>query len=139
MKFVSSDFLMIKKIVAPHVFKSWPLKLICCGAINLVCLLKSIEINLNFFENKQKSNKLPVVQSLLLLISIIFFVGYLFIFYWQVKETFSIKLHILFWHLVHNNVKNNLYNILLYYFLQQFFEMAKQIHLLTFVNVGSIK
>ena len=45
-KVVSSDFSMMKKIVAPHVFKSLPIKLVCCGSFNLVCLLKSIAINL---------------------------------------------------------------------------------------------
>ena len=43
---VSSDFFMIKNTVAQFLFKSLPIKLICCGSFNLVCLLKSIEINL---------------------------------------------------------------------------------------------
>ena len=43
---VSSDFSMIKNIVAPRVAKSLQIKLICCGSFNLVCLLKSIAINL---------------------------------------------------------------------------------------------
>ena len=45
-KVVSSDFSMMKNIVAPVFFKSFPIKLICCGSFNLVCLLKSIAINL---------------------------------------------------------------------------------------------
>ena len=43
---VSSDFSVIKNIVAPGVFKTLPIQLICCGSFNLVCLLKSIAINL---------------------------------------------------------------------------------------------
>ena len=46
---VSSDFSIMKDIVAPWVFKSLPVKLICCGSFNLVCLLKSTAINLYFF------------------------------------------------------------------------------------------
>ena len=46
LKVVSSDFSMIKNIVAPSVFESLPIKLICCGSFNLVILLKSIAINL---------------------------------------------------------------------------------------------
>ena len=43
---VSSDFSMIKIIVAPVFFASFPVKLIYCGSFNLVCLLKSNAINL---------------------------------------------------------------------------------------------
>ena len=46
LKIVSSDFSRTKNIVAPRVFESLPRKLICCGSFNLVCLLKSIAINL---------------------------------------------------------------------------------------------
>ena len=46
LKVVSSDFSIIKNIVAPVFLKSFPIKLICCGSFNLVCLLKSIAINL---------------------------------------------------------------------------------------------
>ena len=46
LKVVSSDFSMTKNIVAPSYFSSFPTKLICCGSFNLVCLLKSIAINL---------------------------------------------------------------------------------------------
>ena len=46
LKVVSSDFSMIKNIVAPVFFESFPVKLICCGSFNLVCLLQSIAINL---------------------------------------------------------------------------------------------
>ena len=46
LRVVSSDFSMMKNIVAPPVAKSLPIKLICCGSFNLVCLLKSIAINL---------------------------------------------------------------------------------------------
>ena len=53
LKVVSSDFPVIKNIVAPRVFKILPIKLICRGSFNLVCLLKSIAINLYFFLNKQ--------------------------------------------------------------------------------------
>ena len=46
LKVVSSDFSIIKNIVAPLSLSSFPIKLICCGSFNLVCLLKSIAINL---------------------------------------------------------------------------------------------
>ena len=46
LKVVPSDFSMTKKIVAPRVFKSLPIKLICYGSFNLICLLKSFAINL---------------------------------------------------------------------------------------------
>ena len=46
LKVVSSDFLMMKNIAAPRVFKNLPIKIICCGSFNLVYLLKSIAINL---------------------------------------------------------------------------------------------
>ena len=46
LKVVSSDFSMMKNTVAPRVFESLPIKPICCGSFNLVCLLKSIAINL---------------------------------------------------------------------------------------------
>ena len=35
-KVVSSDFIMIKDIVAPRAFKSLPIKIICCGSFNLL-------------------------------------------------------------------------------------------------------
>ena len=44
LKVVSSYFSMIKNIVNPVFFGSFPIKLICCGSFNLVCLLKSIAI-----------------------------------------------------------------------------------------------
>ena len=46
LKVDSSDFSMMKNIVAPCVFKSLPIKLTCYGSFNLVCLLKSIVISL---------------------------------------------------------------------------------------------
>ena len=46
LKVISSDFSVMKNIVAPCVAKSLPIKLICCGSFNLVCLLKSIAISL---------------------------------------------------------------------------------------------
>ena len=46
LKVVSSDFSMIKNIVALSIFESLPVTLICCGSFNLVCLLKSVAINL---------------------------------------------------------------------------------------------
>ena len=46
LKVVSSDFPMMKNIVPPCLFKSLPITLICCGSFNLVCLLKSVAINL---------------------------------------------------------------------------------------------
>ena len=49
LKVVSSDVSMMKNIVAPVFLRSVPIKLICCGSFNLVCLLKSIAINLYFF------------------------------------------------------------------------------------------
>ena len=46
-KVVSSDFSMMKNTVTPlSSFLIFPIKLICCGSFNLVCLLKSIAINL---------------------------------------------------------------------------------------------
>ena len=61
LKVVSSDFSKIKNIVAPVFLKSVPIKIICYGSFNLVCLLKSIAINLYIFLKEAKSNKLPVV------------------------------------------------------------------------------
>ena len=49
LKVDASDFSIIKNIVAPVFLKSFPIKLICCGSFNLVCLLKSIAINLYIF------------------------------------------------------------------------------------------
>ena len=46
LKVVSSDFSIIKNIVAPLLLENLPIKLICCGSFNLFCLLKSIAINL---------------------------------------------------------------------------------------------
>ena len=46
LKVVSSDFSVMKNIVPPRVFESLPIKLIYCGSFNLVCLLKSVAINL---------------------------------------------------------------------------------------------
>ena len=40
-KLVSSDFSMMKNIVAP-LDSSFPIKLLCCGYFNLACLLKSM-------------------------------------------------------------------------------------------------
>ena len=54
LRVASSDFSIIKNIVAPRVLKILPIKLICYGSFNLVCLLKSIVINLLFLKNKQK-------------------------------------------------------------------------------------
>ena len=50
LKVVSSDFSIMKNIVALCLFQSLPIKLICCGSFKLVCFLKSIAINLIFFE-----------------------------------------------------------------------------------------
>ena len=44
LRVVSSDFSLMKNIVAKRVAKILPIK--CCGSFNLVCLLKSMEINL---------------------------------------------------------------------------------------------
>ena len=46
LKVVSSDFSMMKNIVATVFFKCFPIKLICCESFNLVCLLKSVAIHL---------------------------------------------------------------------------------------------
>ena len=46
LKVVFSDFSMMKNIVALCVAKDLPIKIICLGSFNLVCLLKSIAINL---------------------------------------------------------------------------------------------
>ena len=48
LKVVSSDFSMIKNIVAPLFLSRFPIKLISCGSFNLVCLLKSIATIYNF-------------------------------------------------------------------------------------------
>ena len=40
LKVVSSDFSMMKNIVAPVFLRNFPIKLICCGSFNLVCLPK---------------------------------------------------------------------------------------------------
>ena len=43
---VVSSISMMKNTVAPWAwFSSLPIKLICCGTLNLVCLLKSITIS----------------------------------------------------------------------------------------------
>ena len=56
------------------VFK-FSMKLICCGFFKLVCLLK------------------PITSCVIIIFAHInnFFVGFFFLFYWQVKETFSIN------------------------------------------------
>ena len=46
LKAVSFDFPIMEKIVAPLTSLGFPIKLISCGSFNLVCLLKSIAINL---------------------------------------------------------------------------------------------
>ena len=46
LKIVSSDFSVIKNTVAPLLIESLPIKLICCESFDLVCLLKSVAINL---------------------------------------------------------------------------------------------
>ena len=46
LKVVSSNFSIIKNIIAPVFFTSFPIKLICYGSFILVCLLRSIAINL---------------------------------------------------------------------------------------------
>ena len=53
LKVVPPGFSMIKNMVAPFVAKVVPVKLICCGSFNLVCLLKSTAIVCNFLRNKQ--------------------------------------------------------------------------------------
>ena len=46
LKAVSSTFSIIKNIVAQVFLKGFPIKLICCGSFNLVCLLTSVASNL---------------------------------------------------------------------------------------------
>ena len=46
LKVVSSDFSIMKNIVASVFLKSLSIKLICCGSFNLVCLLRLIAIKL---------------------------------------------------------------------------------------------
>ena len=46
LKVISFYFSIIKNIVAPLSLSRFPIKLICQGSFNLVCLLKSIAINL---------------------------------------------------------------------------------------------
>ena len=53
LKVVSSDFSMMKNIVAPRVFKSLPIKQFFCGSFSLVCLLNMLQVICNFLENKQ--------------------------------------------------------------------------------------
>ena len=61
-KVVSSDFSMMKNIVAPWAWcPSLSIKLICCGSFHLVYLLKLIAIVLEYSLKQVKSNKLPVV------------------------------------------------------------------------------
>ena len=45
LKIVSSDLSIMKNIVTPVFFKSFPIKLICCGSFGLVCLLRLIAIS----------------------------------------------------------------------------------------------
>ena len=45
-KLVSSDFSIMKNIVAPLASSSFPIILICRGSFNLVCLFKPIAIDL---------------------------------------------------------------------------------------------
>ena len=50
LKVVSSDFSMMKNIVAPWSwFSSFPIKLICCGSFNLGCLPNQLQLICNFF------------------------------------------------------------------------------------------
>ena len=49
LKVLSFDFSIMRNIVAPVFIKSLPIKLICCGSLNLVYLLTSIAINLQCF------------------------------------------------------------------------------------------
>ena len=44
LRIVSSDFSIIKKILAPFLLESLPIKLICCGSFNFVCLLESVAV-----------------------------------------------------------------------------------------------
>ena len=45
-KVVSSDFSIMKNIVAPLASSSFPIQLICRGSFNLVCLFKPVTIDL---------------------------------------------------------------------------------------------
>ena len=49
LKVVSFEISIMKNIGTTVYFKSFPIKLIYYGSFNLVCLLKSIAINLYFF------------------------------------------------------------------------------------------
>ena len=72
LKVVSSDFSIIKNIVAPLSLSRFPIKLICCGSFNLVYLLKSIAIT----------------SCIVIIIAYIynFLVSFFFIFYWKAKK-----------------------------------------------------
>ena len=48
LKVASSDFSVMKNIVAPLASLSFSIRLICCGSLNFVYLLKSIAIILQF-------------------------------------------------------------------------------------------
>ena len=90
-KVVFSNFSMIKNIVDQWSwFSSLPIKLICWGFFNLVCLLKSIATNLKFLWNKQNPINYQLCSHYSTHLNK-FVISFFLIFYWQVKETFSIN------------------------------------------------
>ena len=48
LRVASSDFSMMKNIVAPRVAKSLPIKLICCGSLNLAFYSNQLQLVCNF-------------------------------------------------------------------------------------------
>ena len=135
---VYSDFSVMINIFAPLSFSSFPIKLICWGFFNLVHLVKSIAINLHFFFlNKQN----PINYQLCthyFYSSQYFFHKFLLHFLLASQKNVLHQLthwSLLFQHLVHNNVKKNLFKRSPPAFLAN----DKTNNLLTLVNVGSIK
>ena len=117
---------MLKTFVASWAwawFSSFPIKLICCGSFNLVCVLKSIAVSLKCSLKYAKTNKLPVLWSLFLLMLIVFSWASSSFFTGKSKKCFHQLKHwnLLFQRLVHSNVKKNLYDL-----LQHFLQTTKQ-------------
>ena len=50
LRVASSDFSMMKNIVAPRVAKSLPIKLICCGSFNLAFYSNQLQLVCNFLK-----------------------------------------------------------------------------------------
>ena len=48
LRVASSDFSMMKNIIAQRVAKSLPIKLICCGSLNLAFYSNQLQLVCNF-------------------------------------------------------------------------------------------